>query len=140
MNGNVTVSSDGAHGSTFRVHVLMHLSQMLVSPMLRPGGHATSATVLRGKRVLVLARSNANRSLFEQLLPFADASADCLPVERGAPILESATAERLEGADIIVAELSLLPALLQLVQYHAKGLQYRPLMVALTTPLQCVAC
>ena len=128
MNGNVTVSSDGAHGSTFRVQVMIRLSQMPVS--------RANTTVLSGKHVIVLARTKANRTLFEQLLPMANATVDfCLPVECGASLPESANSERLESADIVVAELSLIPALLQgqVINYRR-----RPLMVALATVQQYV--
>lgn len=138
MDGSVTVSSGGAHGSTFRVLVKIRLSQMPVSH-----ANTKSVAVLSGKRVIILARTKANRTLFEQLLPMANATVDfCLPVECGASLPESVNnSERLESADIVVAELQLLPSLLQSMQSRpstcARG---RQLMVALTTMLQCVAC
>ncbi len=92
--------------------------------------------MLSGKRVLIFTRSNANRALFEPLLPPVNAVVNCAIVEHGASRIEVASADQLERADIIVAELSLIAALLHWVQGRAKP----PLIVAQTTPPQYGVC
>lgn len=108
MSGAISVSSDGMHGSTFHVQLLLHTASV-VPPLTPP-----ALSPLAGKHVLLLAVSDANRQLFAQQLPCVSATLDAVAVDRQATALPSAlTQERISSADIIVAELGLIAPLVE---------------------------
>ena len=132
MNGSISVTSDGSHGSTFRVHVM--LRSYSGSPVQRT--EEVAVTVLAGKRVLVLAASGANCEAFANLLPTVRATVSCMGVLHGSDTPPAAvTVELLEKTDILVAELSLIPAL-EAMQARRSTKGSLLVIVALTTPLQ----
>ena len=133
MHGSIAVSSDGSHGSTFRVHV--RLRSYSGSPVQHVEPNATK--ILAGKHVLVVASSGANRDVFAKLLPTVNATVSCLSVARNADTLPSpVTAELLEGIDIAVAELQLIAALQALFQSQWRSRKMPLLIMPLTTSLQ----
>lgn len=128
----------GARDLKIRVHVM--LRSYSGSPEQQRAEAATM--VLAGKRVLVLAASEANREIFAKLLPTVNATVSCIGVAQDSNALPAAvTAELLvESTDIVIADLSLVPALqaLQASRTTTTTTTKAPCMVIvpLTTSLQ----
>lgn len=128
MSGAISVSSDGMHGSTFHVQLLLHTAS--VAPPLTP----PAPSPLARKHVLLLAVSDANRQLFAQQLPAVSGTLDAIAVDRQATVLPSAlTQERISSADIIVAELGLVDPLVAYLRSCQPA--RRQAVVPLTTAL-----
>ena len=134
MNGSIAVTSDHRmRGSTFLVHVLLRTHSG--SPLQQ---REAATTVLEGKRVLVLAASEANRDTFAKLLPSVSATVSCVAVARGITELPATvTADLLENSDILIAELTLVTALQEALSTKRRTTkEHRTVIVPLTTSLE----